>query len=215
MKQITILMSVLALSLNVFAAEKKAAAKKEDKKAAVAAETYKVDTAASTIEWKGSKKIGSSHNGNIKVQSGEIMVENNMIKSGQVVADMKTITNTDLTDADYNKKLVGHLSSADFFNVEKNPTATFKITSVSAGKGKVAGEVTVKGEFTIIGATQPIEFPAIVNFDKGVATGKGTLKIDRTKFGLKYNSGNFFKDLAGDKIINDEFELTLNLVAKK
>jgi polyisoprenoid-binding protein YceI len=210
MKQMTLLLSVLALSLNVFAAGKKA-----DKKAAAAAETYKVDTAASTIEWKGSKKVGSSHMGNIKVQSGEFMVENNMIKTGQVVADMKSISNTDIKDADNNKKLVGHLSSADFFNVEKNPTATFKVTSVTPGKGKVAGEVTVKGEFTMIGATQPIEFPAIVTIKKGIATGKGTAKIDRTKFGLKYNSGNFFKDLAGDKIINDEFELTLNLVAKK
>ncbi|MPS55505.1 YceI family protein [Alcaligenaceae bacterium SAGV3] len=63
--------------------------------------------------------------------------------------------------------------------------------------------------------THPIEFPAKVTVDKGVATGEAVVKIDRTKWGLKYGSGNFFKELAGDKIINDEFELTLKLVAKK
>lgn len=213
MKQITLLLSVLALSLNVFAADAKT--KKADKKAAATkiAETYKVDTTASTIEWKGTKKVGSSHNGSLKVQSGEFIVENNAIKAGQVVADMKSISNTDVKDADNNKKLVGHLSSKDFFDVEKNSTATFKVTSVTPSK--TAEEVTIKGEFTMIGKTNPIEFPATVKFENGTATGKGTVKIDRTKWGLKYNSGNFFKDLAGDKIINDEFELTLNIVAKK
>jgi hypothetical protein len=32
---------------------------------------------------------------------------------------------------------------------------------------------------------------------------------------LKYGSGNFFKELTADKIISDEFELTLKLAAKK
>lgn len=211
MKKITLALSILALSVNVFAAD----AKKTDKKAAAAAatETYKVDTAASTIEWKGTKKLGSFHNGNVKVQSGEFMVENNALKSGNVVADMKTISNIDLKDAGKNKDLVGHLSSEDFFNVAKNPTATFKLTSVTPGKGK--DEVVIKGDFTMIGQTHPIEFPATVTFANGTATGKGTVKIDRTKWGLKYNSGNVFKDLAANKVINDEFELTLNIVAKK
>ena len=203
-----IVLGVLALSINVSAADKKA-----DKKAAATAETYKVDTTASVIEWKGTKKVGSFHNGDIKVQSGDIIVEKNQIKSGQFTVDMKTITNKDLTDADYNKKLVGHLSNEDFFNVTKFPTSTFKLTSVTAGKNK--DEVTVKGELTMIGQTNPIEFPATVKIENGTATGQATVKIDRTKWGLKYGSGNFFKELAGDKIINDEFELTLKLVAKK
>lgn len=209
MKQITLLLSALALSLNVFAAD----AKNKKAAATTAVETYKIDTAASTIEWKGTKKLGSSHNGQVKVQAGEFQVENNTLKSGTVVADMKTISNTDLTDAGKNKDLVGHLSSGDFFAVDKNPTATFKLTSVTAGKA--AGEVIIKGDFTMIGKTNPIEFPATLTFDKGNATGKGTVKIDRTKWGLKYNSGNVFKDLAANKVINDEFELTLNIVAKK
>ncbi|HEY1078464.1 MAG TPA: YceI family protein [Bdellovibrio sp.] len=179
---------------------------------AQAAETYKIDTAASSVAWKGFKKMGSSHDGGISVKEGTVTVDKNKVTGGEVVVDMKTITNNDLKDsADYQKKLLGHLSNADFFNVEKYPTSTFKITKVST----VKNETIVKGDLTMIGQTNPVEFPIKVMIDKGTATGEGTLKIDRTKWGLKYGSGNFFKELAGDKIISDEFELTLKIVAKK
>jgi polyisoprenoid-binding protein YceI len=126
---------------------------------------------------------------------------------------MTTISDEDLkSNPEYQKKLVGHLSSDDFFKVTKFPTSTFKITSVTA---KSKNEVTVKGDLTIIGNTQPIEFPAKVTTDKGTMTGEATVKLDRTKWGLKYGSGNFFKELTADKVINDDFELNLKLVAKK
>ncbi|MFS4460196.1 YceI family protein [Bdellovibrio sp. HCB2-146] len=178
------------------------------------AETLKLDTKASTVAWKGFKKMGSTHNGGISVKEGNIETnKKGEITAGLVTIDMATITNEDLKDsADYQKKLIGHLSNEDFFNVTKFPTSTFKITSVTKKSGD---EYTVKGDFTMIGQTNPIEFPAKIKTDKGVTTGEATVKIDRTKWGLKYGSGNFFKELAGDKIISDEFELTLKLVAKK
>ena len=46
-------LTVLTLGLNVSAKDKKAAA----------VETYKVDAAASTVNWKGTKKLGSFHEG--------------------------------------------------------------------------------------------------------------------------------------------------------
>lgn len=179
---------------------------------ALAADVYKIDSKASSVAWKGTKKMGSFHTGGIAVKDGEVSVEKGQLTAGSVVVDMTTITNEDVKDAGYNKKLVGHLSNEDFFDVTKYPTSTFKLTSITP-KGK--GEVLVKGEFTMIGKTNPIEFPAKVTVDKGQVTGEANVKIDRTKWGLKYGSGNFFKELAGDKIINDEFELTLKLVAKK
>lgn len=180
---------------------------------AQAAETYKIDTANSTVEWKGTKKVGSFHTGGIAVKEGQITVDKKgQMTGGSIVMDMASITNTDLKDADYNKKLVGHLSNEDFFNVPKFPTATFKITNITP---KSKDEVLVKGELTMIGKTNPIEFPAKITTDKGVMTGEALVKVDRTKWGLKYGSGNFFKELAGDKIISDEFELNLKLIAKK
>ena len=208
---IVLALTVLTLGLNVSAKDKKAATAAP----AAAVETYKVDTKASTANWKGTKKLGSFHEGTMAIQGGQFAVEKDMVKSGEVTVDMKTIANTDIKDADNNKKLVGHLSSPDFFNVAKYPASTFKVTSVTASNTKMKNQFNVKGEFTMIGQTHPIEFPATITVADGKATGEATVEIDRTVWGLKYNSGNFLKDLAADKVINDKFELKLKIVATK
>lgn len=180
-----------------------------------AADVYKINAKDSSVTWKGTKKMGSFHTGGISVKEGQVEVDKkNKVTSGSVSIDMATITNEDLKGSpDYQKKLVGHLSSEDFFNATKFPTSNFKIVSVAPTKNK--DEVLVKGELTMIGKTNPIEFPAKITVANGVMTGEAQVKVDRTKWGLKYGSGNFFKELAGDKIINDDFELTLKLVANK
>ena len=178
-----------------------------------APETYKLDTKTSTITWKGTKKVGSFHTGGISFQEGTVNVEGQKVTGANLVVDMKTMTNTDLKDAKDQAKLIGHLSSADFFDVSKYPTSTFKVTSVTPSKK--AGEVTVKGEFTMIGQTHPIEFPAKVTVANGKLSGEANIKIERTKWGLKYGSGNIFKELTADKVINDEFELSLKISAAK
>ena len=43
----------------------------------------------------------------------------------------------DLTDKEYNGKLIGHLKSDDFFGVEKHPTATFVATKTVAKSADV------------------------------------------------------------------------------
>lgn len=191
-----------------------ALADKHNKAGKGKAEAYKIDSAASSVKWKASKVTGDSHDGNISVKEGTVEVADGMIKSGNIVVDMSTMTNNDLAKSpDYQKKLMEHLKSEDFFGVAKkgNETSTFKFTSIEK---KSETEILVKGTLTMIGQTQPVEFPATVKMDKGQLTGTANLKLDRTQWGLKYGSGKFFKNL-GDKMINDEFELTLNLVAKK
>jgi hypothetical protein len=44
-----------------------------------------------------------------------------------------------------------------------------------------------------------------------MATGK--MSIDRTKFGMRFRSGNFFKNL-GDTLIYNDFELNMHITAK-
>lgn len=177
------------------------------------AETYKVDTAASRVEWKAGKKIGSFHNGDIKIKGGTVETDaKGAVKSADIAVDMKTIANEDLKDPAYNKKLVGHLSSDDFFKVEQYPESNFKLKSI---KEKSKGEYEVTGDLTIIGKTQPVSFPAKMSVDKGTLTGSGVITIERLKWGLQYGSGSIFKSLTADKIINDTFELKLNIVAKK
>lgn len=175
--------------------------------------TFKVDPAASTVAWKADKKIMKGHIGKVQLREGQIETNaKNEIVAMTVTADMATISNDDLADdPDSQKKLVRHLSSDDFFNVEKFPTATFTLKSLE----KKGAETIAKGDLTFIGKTNAVEFPVTTSVDKASATIAGKLAIERTKWGLVYGSGNFFKELTANKIIKDTFELDVKIVAKK
>ena len=169
-------------------------------------ESLAVDPAASKIVFIG-KKVTGEHTGEVKVQDGNLDFDGKTFKGGNFTVDMTTITNTDLTDKEYNKKFIDHMNSADFFDTANNKTATFKTTKVSKVKGdtyKVTGLLTIKGK------PNSVTFNADVTRDAANAV----VKIDRTKYDIKYGSGKFFQGL-GDKMINDEFQLTVNLVTKK
>ncbi|WP_034057899.1 YceI family protein [Lacinutrix jangbogonensis] len=167
------------------------------------AQTQKVNTEKSTINWLG-KKIGGQHEGLIKLKNGVLEEKNGKIVSGSFVIDMTSLTNTDLQDEGYNKKLVGHLKSDDFFGVEKFPTATLNITKAtkfSNGKASVTGNLTIKGK------TESITFDFVKNINHYTAK----IEIDRSKFNVRYGSASFFDSL-GDKAINDIFTLDVKLV---
>jgi len=176
------------------------------------ADTYQLDLQKSSLHWTGRKAIGSSHNGFLKFQEGTLEVKNNQIVSAVFVVDMNSLTNKDLASKpDMQKKLVGHLKSADFFNVEKFPTATFKVTKAEPKSDK---EVLLKGTMTILGKAQPVEVLAQVEKTKTGGKGHANLVLDRTRWNIKYGSGKFFKNL-GDKLINDEIDLELNIIFTK
>ena len=170
---------------------------------------FEIDTKASKVHWTG-KKVTGEHTGYVSVGSGQVMVDKNNVTGAKVNMDMNSIVCTDLTNEEYNKKLVGHLKSDDFFSVEKNPNSTFEITSV---KPAANGQYTVNGNLSIKGITNEISFPAKISVDKNVVKANGTAKIDRTKWDIRYGSGKFFASL-GDNMIYDEFEITFELVAK-
>lgn len=181
-------------------------------KASNAAVTYAVE--GSTIEWVG-KKVTGQHNGSIAVANGEIKVEDNAITAGNFTINMKTIKVLDTpADNEYNIKLTGHLNSPDFFNTDSFPTADFAITKVAALENNAEANHIVYGNLTIKGISQEISFPAMVNITDNALTAKANFSIDRTLWNVRYGSGKFFEDL-GDKTINDEFELSLDLNAKR
>jgi len=205
-----LLFAATILSANAHAATGPAATKPAALTAAV--ETYKVQPQLSTLGWTG-KKVGGQHVGTIELKDGTVQVKGSQIVGGTFVADMASLKNTDLTDADYNAKLVGHLKSEDFFGVEKNPTATFVITSIKPLKGDAAGNnATIMGNLTIKGKTNPLSFPAKIGVKNGVAAATGTATIDRSKYDVKY--GSTFFGAAADKAIDDNFQLSFNVIAK-
>lgn len=159
------------------------------------------DLAKSEVKWEGSKKIGDKHVGDVKFKSIDLKMEKeNVLKDSTFVVDMTSINVADL-QGEWKQKLEGHLKNEDFFNVAKYPTAKFVVVSVDGNK--ITGNLTLKDK------TNPITFE--VKKDKKFMSGK--LEIDRTKWGVVYNSNNYFKDL-GDKIINDLIVLNISIALK-
>jgi polyisoprenoid-binding protein YceI len=176
------------------------------------AEALKLDEKSSVLNWKGTKITGASHVGEIRLKSGSLDVEKGQIKAGSFVVDMSSMTNNDLKDSpEYQAKLLNHLKSDDFFDVQKYPESTFVIEKVVPGKA--AGESIVSGSLTLKGKTASLSFPAKIKIENGVATAEGTLTFDRTQWDLKYGSNKFFQNL-GDKVIKDDIEIALKLEAK-
>jgi polyisoprenoid-binding protein YceI len=172
---------------------------------------FKVDVDASTVTWKG-KKLTGEHAGGIKVKKGSLDIDKkNKLTGGEFEIDMNSITCTDLADATYNGKLVGHLKSDDFFGVAKFPTAKLKITKVTAKSGN---DYEVTANLTIKDKTNEITFPATVTADGKKAEATAKLVVNRSKFDVRYGSKSFFEDI-GDKMIYDDFDLEIKLSAKK
>lgn len=173
------------------------------------AQTYSVDSSASKIVYVG-KKVTGEHTGTITLKSGSLIFKGDSIASGEFVADMNSLTSTDITDKEYNAKYVTHMKSADFFNTEKHPDS--KLVIKGSKKTKKGLEVT--GDLTMLGETKPVTF-VVTDLKKtdSTVTGKSSLTLNRTQWGLKYGSSSFIKGL-GDKAIHDDFTLAVELSAK-
>jgi polyisoprenoid-binding protein YceI len=171
--------------------------------------SYKVNTDKSNIHWVGKKLLGQ-HEGDVKLSSGSVIVNNGVLGGGEFVIDMTSMVCTDITDPDMSAKLIGHLESDDFFAVEKNPTANLKITKVmktTTAKG-ITYEVT--GDLTIKGITQEIIFPATLENNGKSYTANAKIVIDRSKWDVRFGSSSFFDNL-GDKAIKNEIEFAVTL----
>jgi polyisoprenoid-binding protein YceI len=173
--------------------------------------TYKVDTDKTKINWEGTKVTGK-HHGTIKAKSGSLVFKGAELAGGEIIVDMNSITVTDLeTDPATMSKFLGHMKSPDFFNTEKYPESKLVIKSTK----KVGNDLDVMGELTMVGKTAPVTFKVTDwKWTENMVTGKSSVKVDRTKWGLKYGSGQFFKGL-GDKMIHDEFTLNIDLTATR
>ncbi len=116
--------------------------------------------------------------------------------SGKITLDKAAKTGAmditiDTTSIDFgHEKMNGHAKSAEMFNVEKFPTATYKGTAV-----KFNGDtpVSVQGEFTLMGVTKPLtltinKFKCIMHpmLKKEVCGADASAEFKRTDFGLNY-----------------------------
>lgn len=174
----------------------------------MATKEFKIESAKSRIDWIG-KKVTGAHNGTIEVKEGSFLLDDGKVVEGKVIIDMSSIIILDVTDPATNTQFAGHLASDDFFSIEKYPTAAFEIVSVNQVSGN---QYHFEGNLTIKGITHAAAFDANVETSDSNLSLIGKLVVDRTKYGIKFRSGNFFKDL-GDTLIYNDFELDVNVIA--
>lgn len=166
------------------------------------AQTYKIDISKSIINWEG-KKITGQHQGTVNFKDGYLIFKDKKVAGGSFTADMKSLSNNDQTGSS-KIKLEGHLKSEDFFSVDNFSTSTLVFKNIAV---KGPNKYLINADLTIKGTTNPIQFDLIVTGNKATAL----LKVNRTKYDIRYGSGSYFDDL-GDKTIYDDFELNVVLV---
>jgi polyisoprenoid-binding protein YceI len=165
---------------------------------------FEIVNTQSNIDWVG-KKVTGAHNGTIAIKEGEFILNDGKLTGGKFIIDTTSIKILDITDPATNAQFFGHLASDDFFAIEKHPEAALEITSVSGSH--------IEGDLTIKGITHAVGFDVEINTNGDHLTASGKLVIDRTKYEMKFRSGNFFKDL-GDTLIYNDFELNVSVTAK-
>jgi len=170
---------------------------------------FKIVSSNSNVEWTG-RKVTGAHNGTIGIKEGNFILNGGKVKGGNIVINTSTIKILDIADAATNEQFAGHLASDDFFSIEKFPTASFDILSV---KELSDSTYYLEGNLTIKDISHVVGFEASLENAENAITLSGKLIIDRTKYDIRFRSGNFFKDL-GDTLIYNDFELDFNITAQ-
>lgn len=215
MKKTTLISAILLISASVFiiscGKDKPVTSESNEVLTTTDGKIYAVDTLNSKAEWKGFKVVKSdntSHIGTLKFESGEVTVKDNKLESGQFVIDMTSIKNDDLTDSESNGKLIGHLKSADFFDTEKFPTASFEITKISEAPAGGDYNTILDGNLTLKGITKPATFNANVKLKDGeLSIATEPKDINRDEFGI------VFQMPAAEGLIKNEINVQMKVKA--
>ncbi len=173
--------------------------------------SYLLSLNESLITWKVDYSIGTNgHAGTLNLTSGTILVKDGLIQGGNFTIDMNSVRATDMTGKGA-KDLADHLKADDFLSTKNYPKGYFTVlNSVS----KSAGKFTVSGYLILKGISNTISFPTTVLETKTTIVIKSEFMVDRTQWGINYQSGSIFGTLK-DEAISDNMSITLNFNFKK
>ena len=165
----------------------------------ISAQTLSVNTTSSTLNWKGTKKVGE-HFGVIAIQEGVITINDGKIISGEVIINMNDIKVQDTDDLGDQKKIINDISSRKFFNTKNYPTSKIVIKSIA--NGKLIADLTIKG------ITKEISFKTkySITENKLIADSE-QFSIDRQNWKLKFS--NWLKE----NMLDDPIWFTVHIEA--
>lgn len=164
----------------------------------VAEVTYTIDPANSVVKWKGTMIGVKFHTGTLNFTEGMVKAKGDQITGAKLAVDMTSMVTTDdnyQPEEGYGSdKLIGHLSSPDFFDVENNPVASFTMKEGNTGSLMVRGKTN----------DETVEITSVkVEGDKIMAT--GTLTFDRQKYDVAWE--NPMKEM----VLSDDIELEIEI----
>lgn len=174
--------------------------------AAPAQQPFSVDRGHSSATFKVRHNMVATVTGRFNDFDGAININRENPTASSVEFAIKSASID--TDSENRDK---HLKSADFFDVEKFPTITFKSTAVA--KGKVKDTFDVTGDFTMHGVTKRITLPVtFLGFGK---SGRGAplagfeieTTLNRKDYGIVWNrtldEGGF--------VLGDDVKVAINI----
>lgn len=173
---------------------------KADAKAPVAVRALKLDKSASSVGFVGAKLTGD-HKGSFGEFDGEATLVGDAPNTLRLTVQTASVT----TDAE---GLTDHLKNADFFEVEKYPTATFSASEFVPKAGENGATHELGGELELHGVKKAIRFPAKITVDAQGARGQAEFTINRKDFKIEYPG-------KPDDLIKDEVLLKLDLQFKQ
>jgi len=170
------------------------------------APAWQIDSAHSAAQFAVTHMMVSTVRGQFNKLTGTVNWDGKSFSSASVEVVIDTAS-VDTREA----KRDDHLRSADFFDVAKFPTMTFKSTRIEpAGQGRLR----MTGDMTMRGVTRPVVFevsgptPAIKDMGGNLRAGaSATTTINRKEFGLLWN-----RTLdAGGVVVGDEVTVTVDI----
>ena len=164
---------------------------------ALAAETLKVNSEKSKVDFVG-KKANGQHKGGFKKIAGEGVADHDEPEKGS----LKLTIDTESLWSD-DPKLTDHLKAPDFFHVSKYPKITFESTKIEL-TGEAEANIT--GKLTMLDKTVETKVPVKVAMpNENTIELVATFKIDRTKWGMNYDETK----------VNKEVELVATIILNK
>ncbi|MDK2771223.1 MAG: YceI family protein [Flavobacterium sp.] len=184
---------------------------------------FAVDTTASVVKWKAFHKGGFAPRwGTLSIQNGEISVLGDAVNAGSFVIDMQSLKVDPASVTEEGKKatdLEAHLKNADFFDVENNKTAEFKISKVedlaaplAEGEGVKDANKMLSGNLTLLGNTLNVSFPAKIDVVDNTVTILADFTVNRAEWGIKFGTNE--ADPA-EWMISKDIEISVDIKATK
>jgi polyisoprenoid-binding protein YceI len=174
--------------------------------AQLATGTWAIDPVHSTVGFSVRHLMVSKVRGTFDTFTGAIVVAEDGTPSVTAEIAVDSINTR-------NEQRDAHVRSADYFDAEKYPTATFNSTAV-----RPAGDTyLVDGDFTLKGVTRPVTLELEFN---GVSPGMGHGEVAGFEASVVLNRKDFGIDIdmpleTGGTVVGDKITITLEIEALK